>query len=629
MAIPTLLGVVTIQAPTYTGGQTISHDFGATPVKGAVAFCFTSGQSSGVHVGSISIGGVALTMADSYSLAAHGDSGRLRSAYTTGLNLTGSQNIVYVNNEVAGGAPNNNSIPRIVIAYFDEAVSITAGSAIAVLSSTISGSIASNANSRAVMLGRFDRSGGITIAGLGATVVNSAVTDAVYGDVRFFALSETGAAPTSVVEASTGSATGGIVYGYAFNVEGSGGATAPAIGTSPSNQTVTEPAAATFTATATGSTSLQWQVSSNGGSTWSSVAGGTGATSGTTSGSYTTGATAVASGSHRNGYQYRCAFTNATGTTYSAAATLTVNAAGDTTAPTLTSPVGTATSPTTATVGATTNEANGTMYGVVTTIATTPTVAQVKAGQNSNGTSGSWSGNQVISAVGAKTFSVSPLAASTAYSAFIVHADAAGNNSPVSSVTFSTPAAGDATAPGSPGTPTASATTKTSYTISYTAATDNVAVTGYESRFNGTGTVTDRGNVLTFGVTGRTPGTTDTIDVRAYDAAGNRGAWATSASIVLPIYGFDFHTATGLEFGLRAGSTINSIGLHASANIHISIFAVASSLAAPLAVAGPLATGAGGRLARYTNALLNSATYRIVAIDPASGKGATFTMAAT
>lgn len=87
---------------------------------------------------------------------------------------------------------------------------------------------------------------------------------------------------------------------------------------------------------------------------------------------------------------------------------------------------------------------------------------------------------------------------------------------------------GDTTAPSAPGTPTFSSVTSTGMTVSYTAATDNVAVTGYESNVNGAGWV-DRGNVLTFNLSGLSGSTSYTVQVRAYDAAGNRGT-ASSAS---------------------------------------------------------------------------------------------------
>lgn len=104
---------------------------------------------------------------------------------------------------------------------------------------------------------------------------------------------------------------------------------------------------------------------------------------------------------------------------------------GDSTAPVLTVPVANATAATTATVGATTDEANGTLYSVITTSSTQPSVAQIKAGQNHLGASATWSSNQAISSTGAKTFSVTGLTAGTMYYTYTVHADAAGNNSNV------------------------------------------------------------------------------------------------------------------------------------------------------------------------------------------------------
>ena len=111
--------------------------------------------------------------------------------------------------------------------------------------------------------------------------------------------------------------------------------------------------------------------------------------------------------------------------------------AGDTTAPVLSSPTGTATGSTTATVGATTDEGNGTMYAFVSTSATPPSAADLKAG-----TGAVWSGSQAISTTGAKTFNASGLPASTALYAHLIHTDAAANDSNiVTSAQFTTNAA--------------------------------------------------------------------------------------------------------------------------------------------------------------------------------------------
>lgn len=121
---------------------------------------------------------------------------------------------------------------------------------------------------------------------------------------------------------------------------------------------------------------------------------------------------------------------------------------GDTTAPTLTSPTGTQTGSTTATIGATTDEANGTMYGVVTVSGTPPSVAQIQAGQNSSGAAAVYASSQSISSTGAKTFSATGMSASTAYYAHIQHKDAAGNDSTVVTSAQFTTASGTVAAKG-------------------------------------------------------------------------------------------------------------------------------------------------------------------------------------
>lgn len=87
----------------------------------------------------------------------------------------------------------------------------------------------------------------------------------------------------------------------------------PSITTHPNSQTVCEGSNVTFTVVATGN--YQWQVSTNGGSTWTNVAG-------QTTSSYTiTGVTTAL-----NNNQYRCVVSNQCGNTNSNAAILTVNA---------------------------------------------------------------------------------------------------------------------------------------------------------------------------------------------------------------------------------------------------------------------------------------------------------------
>jgi predicted outer membrane repeat protein len=92
--------------------------------------------------------------------------------------------------------------------------------------------------------------------------------------------------------------------------------TAPTVSTNPTSQTVCDGATVTFTAAANGSPAptVKWQVSTNGGGTFSDIAGATSTTL------MFTASTA------QNGNQYRAVFTNSCGTATTTAATLMVNA---------------------------------------------------------------------------------------------------------------------------------------------------------------------------------------------------------------------------------------------------------------------------------------------------------------
>lgn len=108
---------------------------------------------------------------------------------------------------------------------------------------------------------------------------------------------------------------------------------------------------------------------------------------------------------------------------------------GDVTAPVLTSPTATSTATTTATGGVTTDEGNGTLYFVVTTSATPPSAAQVKAGQNNTGSAAVDSGSQAVSGTGVQSISggFTGLSAATNYYVYYMHEDASANQSTVAS----------------------------------------------------------------------------------------------------------------------------------------------------------------------------------------------------
>ncbi|GAA3745054.1 hypothetical protein GCM10022402_25870 [Salinactinospora qingdaonensis] len=104
-----------------------------------------------------------------------------------------------------------------------------------------------------------------------------------------------------------------------------------------------------------------------------------------------------------------------------------------------------------------------------------------------------------------------------------------GETAPVTCLINDAPCSGEAPddteAPTAPTALTATATTATSITLDWDAATDNVAVAGYEI-LDGTGEVVRAlvGDTTSATVGGLSPDTEYTHTVRAYDAAGNRSA---------------------------------------------------------------------------------------------------------
>ncbi|WP_369261742.1 cellulase family glycosylhydrolase [Streptomyces sp. R35] len=98
---------------------------------------------------------------------------------------------------------------------------------------------------------------------------------------------------------------------------------------------------------------------------------------------------------------------------------------------------------------------------------------------------------------------------------------------------YSGGSSGDTQAPTTPGTPTASSVTATSATLTWTAATDDVGVTGYDivrvSGSSETKIATSTTNAVT--VPGLTADTTYTFAAYAHDAAGNRSARSATVNV--------------------------------------------------------------------------------------------------
>lgn len=124
---------------------------------------------------------------------------------------------------------------------------------------------------------------------------------------------------------------------------------------------------------------------------------------------------------------------------------------------------------------------------------------------------------------------------------------------------------GDIQAPTAPGSPSASAASSTQINLAWTAANDNVGVTGYRiERCQGTGCSafaevgTSAG--LSFNSTGLTASTAYTFRIRATDAAGNLGPYSTTVSTA---------TLAGSDTQAPTAPTAPSAAATSSSQIHL------------------------------------------------------------
>ncbi|MES2811807.1 MAG: endonuclease [Bacteroidota bacterium] len=128
------------------------------------------------------------------------------------------------------------------------------------------------------------------------------------------------------------------------------------------------------------------------------------------------------------------------------------------------------------------------------------------------------------------TASITGLTASTTYAFYVKAKDAAGNNSTTSStINPTTSAPADTTAPSAPTSLASSNITPSSLTLTWTASTDNVGVTGYDVYMDGSLKTSVTGS--TASITGLTASTTYAFYVKAKDAAGNN---STTSSTINP-----------------------------------------------------------------------------------------------
>ena len=136
---------------------------------------------------------------------------------------------------------------------------------------------------------------------------------------------------------------------------------------------------------------------------------------------------------------------------------------------------------------------------------------------------GTWSAYSTATAV-----NLSGLAAGTTYTLAVRAQDAGGSVGATSSGSFTT-------APGTPGTPTFSNLTPNSATVSWTAATSAVGITGYRYSLNGGSTWTSTGTALVTNLTGLSLGASYTVQVEALNSSGIWSA-ASSKAFTTPSY---------------------------------------------------------------------------------------------
>ena len=135
-----------------------------------------------------------------------------------------------------------------------------------------------------------------------------------------------------------------------------------------------------------------------------------------------------------------------------------------------------------------------------------------------------------VADVAATSFGDSGLSANTAYIYTVAARDAAGNESAESSgASITTLAAADTQAPSTPGSLRGTVASSTRIDLEWTASTDNVGVTSYTVRRDGT--TVDSTTTTSYADTGLTADTQYLYTVAANDAAGNQSPASAPTSL--------------------------------------------------------------------------------------------------
>jgi chitodextrinase len=158
--------------------------------------------------------------------------------------------------------------------------------------------------------------------------------------------------------------------------------------------------------------------------------------------------------------------------------------------------------------------------------------------------------NTKVATVTSLTYSNTGLTPFTAYTFYVKARDAAGNVSAASStVSTTTSAAPDSTAPSVPANPVATAVSSTQINLGWSASTDNVAVSSYEVYRDNVKVATV--TTTSYGDATRSPSSTYYYYVKARDTAGN----VSAASVTVSATTFAQVSVTGSIHGTITSSS--------------------------------------------------------------------------
>src|SRR6266480_2640188 len=221
-----------------------------------------------------------------------------------------------------------------------------------------------------------------------------------------------------------------------------------------------------------------------------------------------------------------------------------------------------------------------------------------------------------IASVAGRSYANRGLAAATTYSYTVAASDAARNASAQSSpVSATTKAPLDTQAPSIPTNLAASAITPTTLTLSWNAATDNVAVAGYRVYLNGTLLLSPSSTSAQ--IIELTPDFTRSFTVAAFDAAGNASAPSAPLSVTTPPLADTTAptTPSGVAASALTSSSLTLSWSPATDNVGVTGYRVYRN--------GTLAASPGGTSASITG--LSAATtysFTVSAVDAAGNASA-------